>query len=98
MKDDVQDTRFECANPILCVVDMARSVDYYVGVLGFRNAPWGNADFTCVTRDDAAIYLARGEQGQPGTWVWIGVEDVGALHESYKGRGAHILHPPQNHP
>lgn len=91
-------TRFECANPILNVADMARSLRYYVEVLGFTNAEWGNRDFTCVTRDEAAIYLSEGEQGQPGTWVWIGVGDVEDLYEEYKAKGATILHPPQDFP
>jgi catechol 2,3-dioxygenase-like lactoylglutathione lyase family enzyme len=56
-------TRFECANPILSVADMARSLRYYVEVLGFSNAEWGSDDFTCVTRDGAGIYLSAGDQG-----------------------------------
>jgi uncharacterized glyoxalase superfamily protein PhnB len=40
---------------------------------------------------------ARG-QGQPGTWVWIGVEDVEALYQEYQASGARIRHPPQNYP
>ena len=91
-------TRFECANPILSVADMKRSLHYYVEVLGFSNADWGSADFTCVTRDNAGIYLSEGDQGQPGTWVWVGVDDVEALYEEYKARGATILHPPENLP
>lgn len=91
-------TRFENSTPILRVTDMAASVRYYVDVLGFRNADWGNDDFTCVTRDSAGIYLCRGDQGQPGTWVWIGVEDVAVLHEEYKASGARIRHPPENYP
>ncbi len=90
-------TAFECANPILRVADMARSVRYYVDVLGFRNAEWGTDDFTCVSRDAAGIYLCRGAQGQPGTWVWIGVEDVESLFGEYRARGAVICHPPQNY-
>jgi catechol 2,3-dioxygenase-like lactoylglutathione lyase family enzyme len=90
-------TRFENSTPILNVVDMARSVRYYTDVLGFTNAEWGNDEFTCVTRDRAAIYLCRGGQGQPGTWIWIGVQDVAALHEEYKASGATIRHPPQNY-
>ena len=70
-------TPFEHAEPILCVTDMARAVKYYVEVLGFENADWGGDDFTCVTRDGAAIYLCEGdEQGQTGSWAWIGVENV----------------------
>jgi catechol 2,3-dioxygenase-like lactoylglutathione lyase family enzyme len=76
---------------------MRASVRYYVDVLGFRNAEWGNDDFTSVTRDSAGIYLCRGDQGQPGTWAWIGVEDVAALHEEYKASGARIRHPPENY-
>ncbi len=91
-------TRFEHAHPILCVASMSRSLRYYVEVLGFANADWGGDDFTCVTRDGASIYLSEGDQGQPGTWVWLGVEDVEALHEEYTERGATILHPPQNFP
>lgn len=91
-------TRFECANPILNVTDLARSLKYYVDVLGFTNAAWGGDDFTCVSRDDASIYLSQGDQGQPGTWVWVGVEDVEALHQEYLANGAAILHPPENLP
>ena len=39
-------TKFECSTPILMVTDMAASVRYYVEVLGFRNADWGNNNFT----------------------------------------------------
>jgi predicted enzyme related to lactoylglutathione lyase len=71
---------------------------YYTEVLGFTNAEWGGDDFTQVSRDGAAIYLSQGDQGQPGTWVWLGVEDVGALHEEYKAAGATIVHPPRHFP
>jgi predicted enzyme related to lactoylglutathione lyase len=91
-------TKFECANPILSVTNMARSLRYYVDVLGFTNADWGGDDFTCVTRDNAGIYLSEGDQGQPGTWVWVGVEDAGALYEEYKAKGANILQSPENYP
>lgn len=98
MAQPIARTRFERADPILRVADMARSVRYYVEVLGFTNAEWGGDDFTCVSRDDAAIYLCEGGQGQPGTWVWIGVEDVAELYEEYRENGAAILHPPENFP
>lgn len=42
--------------------------------------------------------LVRSDQGQPGTWVWVGVEDVEALHDEYRQSGATILHPPENFP
>jgi len=77
---------------------MAPSVRYYVEVLGFSKAAWGSDDFTCVTRDAASLYLCRGGQGAPGTWVWIGVEDVVVLYEEFKASGATIVHPPVNYP
>jgi predicted enzyme related to lactoylglutathione lyase len=89
-------TKFENSAPILKVTDMAVSVRYYVDVLGFRNADWGTEDFTSINRDRAGIYLCRGGQGQAGTWVWIGVEDVEALYDEYKASGAKIRHPPLN--
>ena len=78
-------TRFEHAEPILRVSDMSRSLRYYVDVLGFKNAEWGGRTSLGISRDDAGIYLSEGDQGQPGTWVWIGVEDVGALLLGYSG-------------
>src|SRR5688500_19402163 len=90
-------TKFEHADPILSVADMARSVRYYVETLGFTNATWGGEDFTCVTRDGASIYLSLGDQGQPGTWVWLGVSDVAVLHEEYAASGATIVEPPTNY-
>ena len=91
-------TRFEGAAPILNVADMSRSVRYYRDVLGFMNADWGGDDFTCVSRDNAGIYLCQGAQGHTGTWVWIGVDDVAALYEEYTASGATIRHPPRNYP
>lgn len=91
-------TRFECADPILRVADMTRSLRYYVDVLGFTNAEWGTDEFTSIARDQAAIYLCRGDQGQPGTWVWVGVEDAAALYHEYQGAGATIRDAPQNYP
>ena len=93
-----QRTKFECANPILKVADLAQSLRYYVDVLGFSNAEWGGDDFTCVTRDGASIYLSEGDQGQFGTWVWIGVADVEILYDEYKDKAATILHGPKNFP
>ena len=58
----------------------------------------GGDDFTCVTRDGANIYLCQGGQGQPGTWVWLGADDVEALYAEYKDSGAEILQPPENFP
>lgn len=91
-------TRFEHAEPILYVHSMAISLKYYVEILGFRSADWGNEAFTLLSRDGASIYLCQGGQGAPGTWVWVGVEDVAALYEEYKASGAKIRLQPENYP
>lgn len=90
--------RLECATPILRVEDMAAAVRYYVDVLGFKAAEWGNDYFTSVNRDRAGIYLCKGSQGHVGGWAWIGVEDVTKLYEELKGKGAKIHHAPRNYP
>jgi hypothetical protein len=77
---------------------MTKSVRYYVDVLGFTNADWGSDDFTMLARDRAAIYLCRGAQGHPGTWVWVGVGDAAALYKEYQASGAKIVQPPVRRP
>jgi len=42
--------RYENSQPILRVENMEASLRFYVGVLGFANASWGNQDFTSVNR------------------------------------------------
>lgn len=91
-------TKFEHAHPILSVSDMARSIRYYVDVLGFTNEEWSGDEFACVTRDGASIYLSLGDQGHPGTWVWLGVEDAEDLHRELHARGASIVQPPEHFP
>jgi predicted enzyme related to lactoylglutathione lyase len=85
-------------SPVLRVENMEASLRFYVDLLGFRNAEWGNNDFTSVNNGRAGIYLCRGSQGRGGAWVWIGVEDAAKLYESYKARGVPILLPPTNFP
>ena len=60
--------RFECSEPILRVENMEASLAFYVNLLGFENASWGNEDFTHIARGDAGIYLCRGDQGRGQAW------------------------------
>jgi catechol 2,3-dioxygenase-like lactoylglutathione lyase family enzyme len=85
---------FEGSAPILRVEDMAASVRYYVDVLGFKNAEWGNENFTCVTRDGAGIYLCLKDQGAGKAWAWVGIDDAEKLHDEYKASGAKVRLPP----
>ena len=98
MTSPARTTRFEHAEPILRVANLGASVRYYTETLGFVNAEWAMEDFTLVSRDEAGIYLCEGHQGQPGTWVWVGVEDAMALYHEYVASGANIRQPPRNYP
>lgn len=77
---------------------MSVSLNFYINTLGFHNAMWGNDNFTCVTRDNACIYLCRNGQGQPGTWLWVGFDgDIFALHDELKAKNVTIKQPPLNY-
>jgi len=90
--------RVECINPILRVSDMAVSRSFYKEMLGFTEAPWGSNEFTRFNRDQGAVYLCRGAQGNPGTWVWIGFDgDIYAWYEELKFKGVKIRMPPTNY-
>lgn len=89
--------RIENVAPVLYVKDMAITLSFYVDILGFKNADWGDDNFTSINRDNTGLYLCRGGQGLPGTWVWIGFDgDIFSLHENLKEKGVIIKLPPTN--
>lgn len=89
--------RIENIAPILYVSDMEKSLAFYVDLLGFRKADWGDDNFTSINRDNTGLYLCKGAQGVPGTWVWLGFDgDITELHETLKSRGVIIKLPPTN--
>lgn len=83
--------------PILKVLSLARSLDYYRDVLGFKK-DWALEDFACVSRDGARLFLCQGDQGQSGTWVWVGVYDVNRMYEDCVSRGAKLAREIVNNP
>jgi catechol 2,3-dioxygenase-like lactoylglutathione lyase family enzyme len=90
----------ECIIPILRVNSLAASIRFYVDVLGFK-VNWGGeaeSTFASVSRDGRAIMLAQGEQGHPGTWLCIGVEDIVPLFVEYSAKGVKIRERPTNYP
>ncbi len=91
--------KIECVNPILSVGDMAASLTFYRDILGFSVAPWGDDEFTSIDCNGGSMYLSRGDQGNPGTWVWIGFDgDIFELYDRLKAQGATIRLPPTNFP
>lgn len=91
---------FRRVTPILRVSDLDRSLEYYVRVLGFT-MDWRDDDgnsFASVSRGDCHLFLASADQGNPGSWLWIGVDDVDVLHDELTASGARVRHPPANYP
>jgi catechol 2,3-dioxygenase-like lactoylglutathione lyase family enzyme len=86
-------TMIENVTPILRVDDLEASRRYYI--LGF-SLDWEADGAISVSRDGKSIMLIEGEQGQPGTWVWIGVEDADVFYAEFSAKGAHIRSPPEN--
>ena len=91
-------TEFEGVSPILRVGDLAASIEYYVRVLGFKVDWQHEGIIASVSRDSCHIFLCEGDQGNSGSWVWIGVGDAEALFEEYKSSGAKVRNPPGNFP
>jgi catechol 2,3-dioxygenase-like lactoylglutathione lyase family enzyme len=90
-------TCFENVNPIFPVANLDASTKYYVEVLGFK-VNWHVPGFASVGRGRCNLMLCEGEQGNPGTWAWVGVDDADLLYQEYLASGAKIRHPPNNYP
>jgi predicted lactoylglutathione lyase len=88
----------ECIIPILRVKSLSASIAFYVQVLGFQ-VDWGGdaIGIASVSRDGRPIMLCQGEQGQPGTWIWMGVEDAETIYRDCIARGAAIRQAPTNY-
>jgi len=91
---------FHRVTPILRVNDLEASLNYYGHVLGFK-VNWRDDDgnsFASVSRGDCHLFLSVGDQGHPGSWIWIGVSNVDGLYKEFLAKGARVRHPPANYP
>jgi predicted enzyme related to lactoylglutathione lyase len=87
---------FGGCSPILRVRSVQASVTYYRDALGFA-LDWGpEAGIASVSRGGCTLFLCEGDQGNPGSWVWIGVDDAEAAERELRARGATIRQPPTN--
>lgn len=96
-------------SPVLLVADLDVAVAYYRDRLGFRCAVYGHPpNFAVVDRDEATILLALADD--PGRLVphwhivdkmwnaFIRVDDVDAIYEEVRQRGAGIDYGPYDAP
>jgi len=91
--------RIENITPILSVKDMNASRKFYKDILGFSEEDWGDDNFTCISKDKKSIYLCKGEQGNTGTWIWVGFDgDIFSLYSGLQSKGVVIRQPPTNYP
>jgi len=82
--------------PVLPVSDLMQSIQFYTETLGFA-LDWQTANICSVSRDGCAIMLHQRPIGDPGSWVWIGLQDD-TLFQVYRSRGVKVYQEPENHP
>jgi catechol 2,3-dioxygenase-like lactoylglutathione lyase family enzyme len=88
--------RFGSPAPIFRVQDVDASIAYFIDALGFELRWRAGNTFACVAQGACSIFLTVDKQSQPKMWIWIGVEDVRALHARFLASGAKIRNPPNN--
>jgi catechol 2,3-dioxygenase-like lactoylglutathione lyase family enzyme len=89
---------FEKSNPILFSKDVAKSVAYYKDSLGFDDGwMWDEeATFGGVVKGNVEIFFCKENQGHPGTWIAIILDNVDEYFAFIKTRGAKILTEPKS--
>jgi predicted enzyme related to lactoylglutathione lyase len=87
---------FESIVPILYSSNVARSIAYYMNELAFDDKwEWDHpTTFGGVNKGCVRIFFCLKNQGHPGTWIAINMDNVDEYYDIIKSRGAKILSPP----
>ena len=90
---------FEKSVTILYSKDVAKSVAFYKEQLGFDDGwVWDDeATFGGVVKDNVEIPFCREDQGNPGTWLCIILDNVDEYYASIKDKDVKILSTPVSH-
>ncbi len=90
--------KFEKSIPILYSKDVSKSIVFYTDKLGFDEKwEWDDPPtFGGVSKGEVEIFFSEKGQGNPGTWLFIVVDDVDEYYEGIKTNGAKIVAPPNN--
>ena len=94
--------------PFLLAPDVRAALEHYRDALGFEIRFYEHApeDNGTATRDGCTIFFNRGERAIPNSEVappdlfdvYLWTDDVEALHEEFRSRGADVLHEPIDRP
>ena len=86
--------------PVLYSEDIRTSIAYYTEILGFEESwEWDDdPTFGGVNWGDVRIFFCKQDQGNPGTWLCINIENVDQYYELIRKRGAKILTSPEDKP
>src|SRR5215470_7044137 len=90
----------DCLTPILYVRDFEVAMKYYTEKLLFERVwQWGDPpSFGAVRLGKVEIFFCLKEQGHPGMWLSIFLEDVDDYYERIKQLGAKVIQDPQDKP
>jgi catechol 2,3-dioxygenase-like lactoylglutathione lyase family enzyme len=82
------------------VRNFREAVNYYTKKLGFDLLwDWGKPPaFGCVRLDRVEIFFCLQDQGHPGTWLSLFIDDVDDYYQRIRKAGAKILHGPEDKP
>jgi hypothetical protein len=75
--------------PVLQVVDVIETTDYYRNILGF-NCDFVSPEYGVVWRDNAAIHFARSDEIQKAARLFLWLIDVDHYYQEILQRGARI--------
>ena len=77
------------AVPILSVSDFQKSMKFYEDVLGFqKHWEWGSPpNFGSVGHGSVEVFLCLNDQGNPGTWIMVFMDDLDRFFSELKELG-----------
>jgi len=90
--------KFIKSTPILYSTDISKSIAYFTEQLKFENKwQWDTPPtFGGVYRDDVEIFFCKTDQGNPGTWLALLVDNVDEYYDLIKDSGANIISKPDS--
>ena len=90
--------KFLKSTPILYSTDVSKSIAYFTERLKFENKwEWDTPPtFGGVYRDEVEIFFCKTDQGHPGTWLALLVDNVDEYYELIKDSGANIISKPDS--